>query len=163
MRKKLYIETSVWNQLEHTDRPDWNKTAHRFMTTLKEGYYEPYISFIVLDEIGRTPDETLRRRLIDRIDNIQPTVLDFDDEAAALTELFMESAFKGSKSLRIYNDCSHVAIATVNQIKHIVSFNCDHLVNDRRIDGFNAIIVQNGYDLFIDISTPEKFNMIPLE
>ena len=90
-------------------------------------------------------------------------MLDFDNEATALTEQFMESAFKGSNSLRLYNDCSHVAIATVNQIKHIVSFNCDHLVNDRRIDGFNAIIVQNGYDLFIDISTPEKFNKIPLE
>ena len=163
MKKKLYIETSVWNQLEHNDRPDWNKTAHHFITTLKEGYYEPYISFIVLDEIGKTPDEALRRRLIDHIDNVQPTVLDFDDEAMALTEQFVESAFKGSASLRIYNDCSHVAIATINQIKHIISFNCDHLVNDRRIDGFNAIIVQNGYDLFIDISTPEKFNMIPLE
>ena len=163
MKKKLYIETSVWNQLEHTDRPDWNKTAHRLIKTLKEGYYEPYISFIVLDEIGRTPDEALRQRLIDHISNIQPTVLDFDNEATALTEQFMESAFKGSNSLRLYNDCSHVAIATVNQIKHIVSFNCDHLVNDRRIDGFNAIIVQNGYDLFIDISTPEKFNKIPLE
>jgi hypothetical protein len=133
------------------------------METLKEGYYIPYISFIVLDEIGKTPDESLRQRLIDNIENIQPTVLDFDDEAMALTEQFMKSTFKGNISSRIYNDCSHVAIATVHQIKHIVSFNCNHLVNDRRIDGFNAIIVQNGYDLFIDISTPEKFNLMSLE
>jgi hypothetical protein len=133
------------------------------METIKEGYYIPYISFIVLDEIGKTPDESLRQRLIDHIENIQPTVLDFDDEAMALTEQFMKSTFKGNNSSRIYNDCSHVAISTVNQIKHIVSFNCNHLVNDRRIDGFNAIIVQNGYDLFIDISTPEKFNIMSLE
>ncbi len=45
--KKLYIETSVWNQLEHTDRPDWRETADLFMKTLKKGIYESYISYVV--------------------------------------------------------------------------------------------------------------------
>jgi hypothetical protein len=29
MKKKLYIETSVWNQLKHDDRPDWRETAEQ--------------------------------------------------------------------------------------------------------------------------------------
>jgi hypothetical protein len=57
----------------------------------------------------------------------------------------------------VYNDSSHVAIATVNEIRHVVSFNCHHLVNDSRIDGFNAVNLQKGYDLIIDISTPDRF------
>jgi len=59
MKKKLYIETSVWNQLEHTDRPEWRTTAQQFIATLKAGYYEAYISFVVLDEINKTQDEAL--------------------------------------------------------------------------------------------------------
>jgi hypothetical protein len=47
--------------------------------------------------------------------------------------------------------------STVNAIRHIVSFNCKHLVNDLRIDGLNAINLQNGYDVLVDITTPHRF------
>lgn len=163
MKKKLYLETSVWNQLEHTDRPDWRESAIRFIETIKAGYYEAYISTVVLGEIAATPDEKTRRLLLAHIDGVQLTVLNFDDEGVSLTEKYMAAPFIQSESLRIYNDCSHVAIATISSITHIVSFNCKHLVNDRRIDGFNAINFQNGYDHVIDISTPEKFNHNPME
>lgn len=163
LKKKLYIETSVWNQLEHDDRPDWRETAQRFMASLKTGHYEPYISAVVLNEIVATPDEKTRKRLLDHISAISPGELDFDSDAVELTAQYMAAEFIQSSALRVYNDCSHVAIATVNGIRHIISFNCKHLVNDRRIDGFNAINFQNGYDNVVDISTPEKFNLIPME
>ena len=163
MKKKIYIETSVWNQIEHSDRPDWRETALRFIATLKAGEYEPYISAVVIDEIAETTDKEKRDKLLGHIQAVQPAVLVFDQEAEALTEKYMAADFIKSNALRVFNDCSHVAIATVNGIKHIVSFNCKHLVNDRRIDGFNAINFQNGYDHVVDISTPEKFNMIPME
>ncbi len=163
MKKKLYIETSVWNQLEHSDRPDWKDTANRFISTLKAGYYEPYISAIVIDEIAKTPNEDKRKKLLLHIDNIRPVILEFSPEAVALTEKYMATNLIQSNALRVFNDCSHVAISTVNGITHVVSFNCKHLVNDRRIDGFNAINFQNGYDHLIDICTPEKFNMITME
>ncbi len=54
MKKKLYIETSVWNQLEHTDRPEWRDTAERFLKAMGAGHYELYISKIVIDEILET-------------------------------------------------------------------------------------------------------------
>jgi predicted nucleic acid-binding protein len=163
MKKKLYVETSVWNQLEHSDRLDWKEAAERFITTLKADYYEPYISAVVINEIAKTEDEQKRKGLLSHIDSIRPVILEFSPEAVALTEKYMAADFIQSKALRVYNDCSHVAIATVNGITHGVSFNCRHLVNDRRIDGFNAINFQNGYDHLIDISTPEKFNMSPME
>jgi hypothetical protein len=86
MKKKLYIETSVWNQLEHTDRPDWRETAERFINILKTDYYEPYISAVVLGEIAATPDKNTRKKLLNHIENIQPAVLTFDDDAVFLTE-----------------------------------------------------------------------------
>jgi len=155
--KKLYIETSVWNQLEHDDRPDWKETAERFMATLKKGIYEPYISYVVVREIEATKDEGRRLRLVEHINNISPVILEADEEVEALTEMYMSSEFVNTDSIRIYNDCSHVAVATVNGIRHIVSYNCKHLVNDRRIDGFNGINFKNGYDNVVDITTPHRF------
>jgi predicted nucleic acid-binding protein len=155
--KKLYIETSVWNQLEHDDRPDWKETAENFMKTLKKGIYEPYISYVVVREIEATKDEARRARLVEYVNTISPIILEADEEVEALTELYMSSEFVNTDSLRVYNDCSHVAVATVNSIRHIISFNCKHLVNDRRIDGFNGINFKNGYDNVVDITTPHRF------
>ncbi len=163
MKKKLYVETSVWNQLEHNDRPDWKDAAERFIAALKAGIYDAYISSIVLDEIAATPDEAIRLKLLKHISAVDPIRLTFDTEAIVLTKRYMDSDLIKSKAPRVYNDCSHVAIATVNGIKHVVSFNCKHLVNDRRIDGFNAINLQEGYDHTIDITTPEKFTIEPME
>ena len=157
MKKKLYIETSVWNQLIHTDRVDWCETAEFFFTTIKNGYYEPYISTVVVDEINATTDPDIQTQLITHLNNVEPIMLDFSDEALALTKEYITSEFENNKSKSVYNDCRHVAVTTVNGLKHIVSFNCRHLVNDRRIDGFNATNIHNGYDYIIDISTPHKF------
>jgi predicted nucleic acid-binding protein len=157
MKKKLYIETSVWNQLVHDDRPDWRETTENFLMTLKRGIYEPFISTVVIDEVMATKDESIRMKLIGFINEVEPTSLEFDEEAQILTSKYLEKEFKNNRSKGIYNDSSHVAIATVNNIHHIISFNCHHLVNDRRIDGFNGINFQNGYDIIIDITTPDRF------
>ena len=157
MKKKLYIETSVWNQLVHTDRPDWRETAERFFDTVKAGYYEAYISSVVIDEINETKNQDIQVKLVEHINAIEPVLLEFDNEALTLTKEYINSEFEGRTSKRVYNDCRHVAVTTVNGIKHIISFNLRHLVNDRRIDGFNSINIHNGYDFIIDISTPHKF------
>ena len=158
MKKKLYVETSVWNQLEHDDRLDWRETTEFFFAAVMRGEYEIFISNVVLDEILATPNMELQVRLANHINRLQPAILVLDEEATSLTGHYIEAGFGGIHvSQRIYRDCCHIAVATVNDIKHVVSFNCKHLVNDRRIDGFNAINLQHGYDLMVDITTPHRF------
>ncbi|OGJ93689.1 MAG: hypothetical protein A2487_02545 [Candidatus Raymondbacteria bacterium RifOxyC12_full_50_8] len=81
LKKKLYIETSVWNQIEHDDRPEWRDTAERFFKTMSAGHYELYISNIVIDEILETPDLDLQKKLAGHINRVQPLMLEIDDEA----------------------------------------------------------------------------------
>jgi predicted nucleic acid-binding protein len=157
MKKKLYIETSVWSQLEHDDRPEWRQTSKKFMNAFREGLYEPYISDIVIQEIEATSNITLQKKLARHIKDINPIVIPASEEVESLTEKYIAVGFGKTDSMRIYNDCSHVAMATVSEIRHIVSFNCKHLVNDHHIDIFNAINFQNGYDLVIDITMPHRF------
>jgi hypothetical protein len=112
MKKKLYIETSVWNQLEHNDRPDWRDTAEKFIATVLNGVYEVYVSKVVLDELLETPDEDRRKRLVGHISSVEPIILPFNEDAQSLTAKYMEAEFVGkSKSRSLYNDSCHVAIA----------------------------------------------------
>ncbi|OGJ91002.1 MAG: hypothetical protein A2487_05350 [Candidatus Raymondbacteria bacterium RifOxyC12_full_50_8] len=157
MRKKLYIETSVWNQLEHDDRPEWRETSDKFFKIVSAGIYEPYISNIVIDEISVTPDKVRFQRLVDHINRYQPVILDMNSEAEALARQYLAAMYVSNTPLRVYRDCAQVALATIYNIRHIVSFNFTHLVNDRKIDGFNAINIRNGYDLVVDITTPHRF------
>ena len=42
--KKCYIETSVWNQLLHIDRPDWKDITEVFFKNYKNNNISLYIS-----------------------------------------------------------------------------------------------------------------------
>ncbi len=48
-------------------------------------------------------------------------------------------------SVRYADDALHVAIATVHQIKLIVSWNFKHMVNYQRESGFNSVNLLQGY------------------
>jgi len=43
-------------------------------------------------------------------------------------------------------DCLHIAPATINQADLLVSWNFKHIVNIKRIRGYNSINVENGYE-----------------
>ncbi|OGJ86566.1 MAG: hypothetical protein A2487_13505 [Candidatus Raymondbacteria bacterium RifOxyC12_full_50_8] len=157
MKKKLYIETSVWNQLTHVDRPDWKKATQDFFASVKTGFYDIFISDLVLEEISQTTDTSILNELRGQIKTLQPTVLYFEDEARALVEQYKSAAIIKSSKPKIIVDMGHVAIATVNGIRHIISFNFDHLVNEVKIDKFNAVNLNAGYDIIVDIKTPESY------
>jgi hypothetical protein len=54
------------------------------------------------------------------------------------------------------NDAFHIAIASVNRLNCLVSWNFKHIVNFDKIKLFNSINLKLGYPL-IDIRTPLEF------
>lgn len=161
-KKKLYIETSVWNQLVHTDRPGWREEALRFFKTCELGFYKLYVSTILLDEINLA-QTSIRSKLLKYLNTLSPEVLEYDRESSDLTERYVEAEIIKSRKNNVIADLSQVAIATVNEIRHIVSFNCKHLLKDKNIDGFNSVNIGNGYDTLVEITTPERFIDLPEE
>ena len=157
MKRKLYIETSVWNQLTHIDRPYWKKATQDFFASVKAGHYDIFISDLVLDEISQTTDTETLNELRRHIQALQPTVLYFEYEARVLVEQYKSASIIKSNKPKIIVDMGHVAIATINEIRHIISFNFDHLVNEIKIDKFNAVNLNAGYDIIVDIKTPESY------
>lgn len=59
---------------------------------------------------------------------------------------------------RWYEDCLHVAPATVARADAIVSWNFKHIVRLDRIRGFNAVNLAEGYGI-VTILSPKEINL----
>ena len=72
-------------------------------------------------------------------------------EAKELGELYVKENVVGSTSIE---DCYHIAIATINNVDVLASWNFKHIVNFTRIKGYNAVNLKNGYNL-LEIRNPK--------
>lgn len=156
MTKELYIETSVWNQFEHDDRPEWRKITANFFEMVQQGMYTPVISDIVLQEIYRCGDKKKMGRLLNRIEKHRPFRLSYDEEAQSLRNKYIEAGIMTDTKLNRFYDTAHVAVASVNHLMYILTFNFDHLLKVAKIEAFNGINILNGYAA-IQLVTPEMF------
>ena len=54
-----------------------------------------------------------------------------------------------------FNDAMHIALATINKVDVLVSWNFKHIVNFNKIRLYNSVNLKLGYSL-IDIRTPRE-------
>ena len=75
------------------------------------------------------------------------------EQTKQLAEMYINEKALGKTSL---NDAYHIAIASVNRLDCLISWNFKHIVNFDKIKLFNSINMKLGYPL-IDIRTPLEF------
>ena len=68
-------------------------------------------------------------------------------------ELAQEIIRRGILTHKSLDDCTHIAVAILNNCDIIVSWNFKHLVNIRTIDGVREIVISRHYKP-IDIYSP---------
>lgn len=73
------------------------------------------------------------------------------DDAVNLALEYIRENVVGQTS---YDDCLHIAIATISQLDLLVSWNFKHIVNVKRILGYNSVNIKNGYHI-LDIRSPK--------
>jgi len=156
MRKKLYIETSVWNQLYKSNRPDWHTITEKFMGLIsqKDGF-EVYISNYVLIEIEECYEEK-KKVLLQWIQKVSPVLLEDNLECESLMEKYFEAGILEPTKANRYYDAAHVAVCSVHSIDYLLTFNFKHLVKIKKIDAFNGINLLNGYGP-LSFVNPEMF------
>jgi hypothetical protein len=106
------------------------------------------ISDLTQSELIRAPQNV--KDLISNL-NLQPEIVSISPEAIALAQEYIKENVVGQASL---DDCLHIALATINKIDVLVSWNFKHIVNLKRIRGYNAINILNGYPT-IEIRSPK--------
>lgn len=77
--------------------------------------------------------------------------IDIEVQNLALTYLAEKALGKSSE-----NDAFHIALASVNRLDCLISWNFKHIVNFDKIKMFNSINIRLGYPL-IDIRSPLEF------
>ena len=115
--------------------------------------YEFYISTVVIREIERAKLHK-QQELKEALAGIE--ILELTQEADLLAEAYVRSAVLPKSS---FEDAEHVAIATINNLDAIVSWNFKHLVNLRRIKLVNLVNEEMGYKHIEIISPQEVVNL----
>ena len=148
-RQRAYLDASVPSAYHDERAPDRQQLTQKFWSgRLLE--FEAVISEVVLQEIMDTPAIEKRQLLKDLIDDF--TVLDFDDEARRLSNEFVR---RGIFPDRYVADAQHVAIAVVNGVDYLCSWNFTHLVKVSTRREVNLVNSLMGYGQIEIIAPPE--------
>jgi predicted nucleic acid-binding protein len=73
-------------------------------------------------------------------------------ESLKLAEAYINEKVVGETS---FDDCVHIATATVHKVDLLVSWNFKHIVNVYRIRGYNSINLKLGYPI-LNIHSPKE-------
>ena len=127
MKRRIYVETTVVSYF--TARPSrdlmiaGHQEATRELWPQLDDQYETYVSALVYEEAGEGDPDQARTRLA----AIKPfRMLDIDDEARILAERI--TAAKGVPQEHP-EDALHIAVAAVNGMDALVTWNFAHLNN----------------------------------
>jgi len=143
--QRIYIDTSVLGG--YFDK-EFDVATQRLFDQVKKGEYNVVISNITEGELLNAPERV--RTLLNDL-SIEYEVLKLTDDAVSLALEYIRENVVGQSS---YDDCLHIAIATTSRLDLLVSWNFKHIVNIKRIRGYNGINIKNGYPS-IEIRSPK--------
>lgn len=146
---RLYLDTSIPNYLFAEDLPDKMKSTMDLFRAIKDGKVEACISEVVVAELNRAP-EPKRTKLIAKVTEL--SILPLDEEAVTLANEYIANKIIPPT---YRDDARHVAIATVNNLDAVVSWNYGHLVNINKTKRINIINEIMGYK-HMSIVSPEE-------
>ena len=152
MRKKIYLDTTVISHLRHDDRPDWMADTLELWDILKMGKYDVYISDVVMNEVMRCPEPKLSE-LLALLSEVRYTEIDVEGnpEILALADEVKKLNLIPRKS---ENDRRHIAAAIYSGCNIILSWNFNHFVTEKTIDGVRRICLDNFISPVVDIYHP---------
>jgi predicted nucleic acid-binding protein len=145
---KIYLDTSIFSAYYDDRVKIRQEQTKRFWVKLED--FDKYISEIVLDELGAVTDNDLRKKLIELTKDFE--IIKIDVEAEAMADQYIKKEIFPEK---YRDDALHLAIATVNNIDILISWNFEHLVKRKTRLEANLANSLNGYRSIDIIAPPE--------
>ena len=147
MKQRVYIDTSVIGGCFDHEFEEWSK---RLFDDFKSGKRIAVVSDVTLDELADAPSKV--KDNFEVIPDESTEILFSDDQSKELAEQYIsENAVSG----RYFEDALHIAIATINQVSVLASWNFRHIVNLDKIRLYNSVNLKNGF-LMLEIRTPRE-------
>jgi len=153
MKETVYIETSVLSYFTSEFSRDLVIAGRQEITREKWPkileFFEVYISALVLQEAEQGDPEAAQKRL-NVITNLP--VLAITDEVEKLASILISEGPIPDKNPE---DALHIAIATVNGIDYLLTWNFTHINNAQMKSKIISIVEKHGYQCPI-ICSPEE-------
>lgn len=136
-RESIYLDSSVPSAYYDEREPARQNETKEFWKKLND--YRVYISELTLAELGKTKG-TEKDKLLSLVEEI--SIAPRTPECETLADKYVA---EGCIPEKHRDDAVHIAIATVNEIDIIISWNFDHIVKLKTRKMVNAINTLNGY------------------
>ncbi|MBI3587461.1 MAG: PIN domain protein [Ignavibacteriales bacterium] len=146
MIKRVYVDNSVIGGKHDLE---FSEPTEKLFREFKLGLYIPIISNITAKEIQSAPPYILE--VYEDLREIAEFI-ELNEEAVQLSESYLK---EGKFSKRMLADTLHIAIATVNKVDIVVSWNFRDIVNLNKIVIYNAVNLKLGYHQ-IEIRNPKE-------
>jgi predicted nucleic acid-binding protein len=146
MKQRIYIDTSVVGGY-------FDEQFKEATTALFQRLENGEIIFVVSDlldlELINAPQKV--RELLYNYSADKFVRIELTEEAIKLADIYVSEKVVGQTSLE---DCRHIALATINKVDVLASWNFKHIVNLDRIKGYNSVNLRFGYQM-IEIRSPK--------
>jgi predicted nucleic acid-binding protein len=151
LSNKYYFETTLFNYyyLDEAKRIENREITKRLFNNVNLGIIKGYFSQVVLDEIAQC-ENPKRKMMLDLIEKYDlAPVENYNDLETLAADYIREGAIPINKR----NDALHLAIATINNLDVVVSWNCSHIVKFKTQQIVRVVNIIHGYKE-IDVRTP---------
>ncbi len=145
--ERIYLDTSVFGGYFELEFELWTKVL---FDKISKQEFRVIFSDVLEGELENAPDRV--KKLIEFIPSELTEFVTISDKAIDLANKYIAEEVVGKTS---YADCLHIAIASIQNADVLVSWNFKHIVNFRRIRGYNAVNYGMGYKI-LDIRTPRE-------
>ena len=145
--QRIYLDTSVIGGYYDSE---FEEDTRILFEKIKLEQFHVVLSDITEGELQGAPE--MIQNLFIELSTGLTTKIELTEEAVQLADTYLAEKVVG-KTSRV--DCFHIALATINQVDILVSWNFKHIVNVQRIRGYNAVNMKMGYPT-IDIRSPKE-------
>lgn len=147
MRVRVYIDSSVIGGCYDEEFAEWsNNLLDEFISGAKIAV----LSDLTLRELEDAPPNV--QDVLNKIPVEFKEYVILYEEAKDLAVCYVDEKALGKKSMV---DAQHIAIATIEKVDVLVSWNFKHIVNLNKIHLYNGINLKMGYQL-LEIRTPRE-------
>ena len=147
MKRKIYLDTSVVSALFDNRTPERQNLTEQSFERFDD--YDVFISDLVLEELKTAPKK-LKEKFLNTVKKYNE--LKMDKETEKLAKNYVKEGIFPEKN---YDDALHVAIATVNGIDCLLSWNFKHLVKVKTRKLVSLVNIKNDYKEIEIIAPPE--------
>ncbi len=147
MVQRFYFDTSVFGGIFDEE---FETESQLLFDMVHNGMVRCVYSELSEKELQNAPERV--KAFFQELNSTQLERIQITEECYQLAKMYIDEKVVGLTS---FDDCLHIAAATLNKVDILVSWNFKHIVNIFRIRGYNSVNLRLGHGT-LEIRSPRE-------